>query len=337
MLDMAALATVADMVELTDENRTIATLGMQLLRRTNRPGLRSLYEKGRIQGRELTEVDIGFTIGSHINAASRLDKPRLAYKLLTTRSYKTGQKLAGKLHAVYRKRKNRTKRLHRQVKERVAASGDDEVIVAGSPEWKPALLGPVAHRVLDQTGKPTFLWGESEGGRKGSARASDHNVVQMLKAVADDHLTRFGGHGLAGGFQLQADSSNFGDALADVVDECKKDVPDESVAPVTVEVSQINWKLYQALRDLGPFGVGHSQPQFVLENVDIAESYNFGSNGGHVRLELADDESLEVVSFFAPSAIKDVQAGDTVTLITTLEKTTFGFTKKLQLKVVSVE
>lgn len=336
-LGMAAIATISDMVPLVGENHVLAKYGLEMLRNTNRPGLSALYEKGRIQGRELTEVDVGFTIGSHINAASRLDQPKLAYKLLVTRNHKRGKKLAAELHSVYRRRKRKTGKLKKAVTDKLAGNKDGSVVVLGSDDWKPALLGPVANSVTDNTGQPAFLWGQANGRTKGSARSTRHDVVSMLQTVADDHLLDFGGHKLAGGFSLaSAPSPAFTEGLSAVVDQFQID-DGADVEPIPAELKDLSWSLCQSLETLGPFGVGCEQPLFRVANVAVDNVRTFGSGNEHVSFSLKKDGvTKDSVAFFATDNMQKVSAGDTVSIVGALEKTTFGFDKKLRFRMEKV-
>jgi single-stranded-DNA-specific exonuclease len=334
-LGMAAVATISDMVPLVDENHVLAKYGLELLRGTNRPGLSELYEKGRIQGRELTAVDVGFTIGSHINAASRLDQPKLAYDLLVTRSHKQGKKLAKKLHNVYRKRKRKTKKLKKLVFQETD-TGSANAVVSGSTEWKPALLGPVAHRLTDATGKPVFLWGQAGNNLKGSARATSHDVVSMLQTVSED-LIGYGGHKLAGGFELSnSPTPDFRDGLDQAVEQFQIESTQDA-EPVPAELSDFNWALYNSLEALGPFGAGCPQPLFRITDVHVNDVHAFGSDNGHVRFTVSQGgDTKEAVAFFASPAMKNVTPGETISIVGALEKTTFGFDKKLRFRMESI-
>lgn len=335
-LDMAAIGTISDMVPLVGENHVLAKYGLKMLRHTTRPGLRELYEQGRIQGHELTATDVGFTIGSHINAASRLDQPALAYRLLTTRNQRAGRQLAKKLHSVYRKRKRKTANLKQAVAEAIAGV-DEKAVVSGSQDWKPALLGPVAHTVADKTARPTFLWGQANGTVKGSARATRHNVVSMLQAVGDKHLAGYGGHELAGGFELAGvPGPDFSQSLSDVAGQYQVDEED-AISPVPASIADMDWPLYQSLSALGPYGVGCPQPLFRFSGVTVTDRRQFGSGGDHITLTLEGEKNqIEAAAFFADTNVKAASVGDRLSLTGALEKTTFGFQRKLRLRIEDV-
>lgn len=337
-LGMVGIATISDMVPLVGENRALAYFGLRILRQTTRPGLRELYEKGRIQGRELTEIDVGFTIGSHINAASRLDQPMVAFNLLTTRNHEEGKEYAKELHRLYRQRKRRTGKLKTSVSEVTADIDGEAVIALGSDDWKPALLGPVAHGLSDRYDRPVFLWGETEGRRKGSARAGRHNVVAMLQAIDESFLEAYGGHEMAGGFELSdTDPEEFAAALCGVAAEHELADSAEDQDPIPVQIADISWELYRSLEKLGPFGVANEAPLFRLTDVHVDGKRVFGAGNEHVSLTLTDGKSeQEAVCFFATKEMKSAQSGQKVAVVGAVEKTTFGFRRQLRFRMEEI-
>jgi len=337
-LGMAAIATISDMVPLVGENRVLAHFGLKILRQTTRPGLRELYQKGRIQGRELTEVDIGFTIGSHINAASRLDQPYAAFNLLTTRNHQEGKELAKELNRLYRERKRRTAKLKLDVAKITDGISDEAAITIGSDEWKPALLGPVAHGLSDAYDRPVFLWGKMNGRRKGSARAGRHNVVGMLQALDDSYLNAYGGHEMAGGFEIgDVDPDDLAAALSSVASDHEIDGYGDGDDPVNLQLSDISWNLYQSLEKIGPFGVGNEAPMFRLTDVNVDGKRIFGAGNEHVSLTLTDgDSEHETICFFADKQMKEVKSGQSVAVTGAIEKTTFGFRRQLRFRMEEI-
>ncbi|MCA9358531.1 DHH family phosphoesterase, partial [Candidatus Kaiserbacteria bacterium] len=169
-LDMVGVATIADMVPLVDENRVLAHYGLQVLRKSRRPGLQQLLKKARIDQRFLTEEDIGFTIGPRVNAASRMDTPEDAFQLLSeTDVVKAGERVAH-LEKLNTERKSQvalmTKDLHKRLKD---VEEIPPVIVMGHTDWRPSLVGLAANKLAEEHGRPVFLWGiDGNGVYKGS-------------------------------------------------------------------------------------------------------------------------------------------------------------------------
>ena len=207
LLDLVAIATVADMVPLNGENRALAFWGLQVLRKSQRVGISALCTKLRLRKAELTEDDIGFSLAPRINAASRMDDPDLALKLLTTHDTTEADALAAQLESLNTKRKSarrcdRTRgQAPRVARDRFRA--EEQVVVLGNPEWKPALLGLAANSVVEERGGVVCLWGRDALGRlKGSCRSDGSFSVVELFSNAKDAVEEFGGHARSGGFSV---------------------------------------------------------------------------------------------------------------------------------------
>lgn len=153
LLDLVAIATVADMVPLVGENRTLVYWGLAVLRKSPRPGITALCTEMRVRKHEITEDAIGFSIAPRINAASRMDEPQLALALLTTKDRAEAEMLAAKLEKLNASRKGVVAGIVREAKKRAKQFAEDErVVVLGNTEWKPALLGLAANSVMGDRG-----------------------------------------------------------------------------------------------------------------------------------------------------------------------------------------
>ena len=151
LLDVVAIATIADMVSLSGENRVLVHYGLRVLRRSRRPGLRSLAAKARMYLSSASEDDVGFSIAPRLNAASRMDKAELAFQILTTDDANEAERLAGLLEALNAKRKGIVANIVKDAKKRARArfEGGGLVTVLGDVAWKPALLGLAANSVMN--------------------------------------------------------------------------------------------------------------------------------------------------------------------------------------------
>src|SRR3989338_2122974 len=159
LLDMVGLATLSDMVPLTGENRVFAHFGLKVLRKSPRKGLRELLSVLRLNRSELTEDDIGFSISPRINAASRMGVPMDAFRLFATSDEAEAATLARHLDKMNTERKGKVASLVKEVRRTVEERGEGKVIVAGNPNWRPALLGLVANSLAEDMHCPVFLWG----------------------------------------------------------------------------------------------------------------------------------------------------------------------------------
>ena len=191
LLDLVAIATVADMVPLVGENRVLAHWGLQVLRKSPRTGVNALCNAARIRKSEITEDDIGFSIAPRVNAASRMGEPQLALRLLTTQDSDEAEQLAAQLEKLNASRKGVVGGIVREAKKHMMARFplEEHVVVLGNPEWKPALLGLAANSLMNDRGGVVCLWGRDANGRlKGSCRSDGAGSVVDLFVNAGDAL-----------------------------------------------------------------------------------------------------------------------------------------------------
>lgn len=296
LLDMVAIATVADMVPLVGENRTLAHWGLQVLRKSPRPGIRALCAKLRLRQNELSESDIGFSIAPRINAASRMDEPDLALRLLITHDVAEAESLAAQLEKLNARRKGVVASLVKQaravVKERFTEK--DRVVVLGNPDWKPALLGLAANSIMGDRGGIVCMWGrDAKGALKGSCRSDGDISLLDLFRNAGDVFEEYGGHAASGGFTVSHDRVH---SLPAVLARAVETLPPRSdaVAPehdLPLSLPDISGTLYKEISRLAPFGVGNPKPLFLLTNTTITGVKRFGKESNHVEVMLECRES----------------------------------------------
>ena len=350
LLDLVALATVADMVHLTGENRTLVRWGLAVIHKGRRPGFRAIFEREKMPIRFVTEDDLAFSIAPKVNAASRMESPRLAFELLSTDSFERAQELAEKLETLNKERKIEGMRVAKDVKKKIDGMPTlSPIIVMGNREWRPSLLGIAATSVVETYGRAVCLWGEDSGLIKGSCRSDGSvNIVTLMSAVKDSFLD-FGGHELSGGFSLAPDAVHaFPEKMEQALAEMFAGAPASgapalAVAPSSLTLAEANDSAFDALRSLSPFGRGNPKPLFRFNNVSVAKIDYFGKAKEHIRLTLSDDsgQSADAIAFFVSrTSFKDVLAllsvGDRATLDASLERSHFRGKKELRLRIVDL-
>lgn len=296
LLDLVAIATIADMVPLTGENRVLAYWGLQVLRKSSRKGLRALMRHVRIRIEDITEDDIGFSIAPRINAASRMDSPELALRLLTTRDSAEAEHLARELDRLNQSRKGVVGAIVREARKRAKDrfSADERVVVLGDTEWKPALLGLAANSLVGDRGGVACLWGrDAEGRIKGSCRSDGSLSVVELFAAAGEALAESGGHEMSGGFTV---ADGHVHTLHETFAAAAGSLADRTVSPaeghdLLVTLSEIAPTLLKDMNMLAPFGIGNSKPVLCVERVQIAAARSFGKEKNHIELELVCAET----------------------------------------------
>ncbi len=346
LLDMAGLATLSDMVPLVGENRTIASFGMQVFRKSPRPGLQQLLRKLNIDQTTIVEDDITFMVTPRINAASRMDSPMRAFEMLSERDPVKAGALAEHLTKINDERKTLVAGIMKDVKHTLAERTLGPIIVIGNPKWRVGILGLVAGKVMDEFDRPVFVWGrEGTNGDtvvKGSCRSNGAvNVVQLME-TAKEHFLDFGGHELAGGFSVLQESVHFlEEKLCAIFETMEKGVASASTLDATLVLSDINEKTSALLTQLAPFGLGNPKPTFLFQNVIVKRIKLFGKEKNHLELTLGDSTASEkvAIAFFADenSFSKPVQVGETINLIATLEKSYFAGRTTIRLRIVDIQ
>jgi single-stranded-DNA-specific exonuclease len=295
-LDLVALATVADVVPLLDENRALVLAGLKRLGRTQKPGLRALMEVARVDPATADEGACGFRLAPRINAAGRLGKPQAALHLLLTDDKREAELLAHQLEDLNRERQQVEERILReavaQVEEWPEAKRRRRAYVLAGAEWHEGVIGIVASRLVERYHRPVVLIAGSEPAWKGSGRSiASFDLHGGLGACAE-HLLRFGGHRAAAGLSILPDDVEaFADAFAAHADSA---IDDESLAPlVTVDAvvpgRRLGLDLCAELARLRPFGLGNPGVTLLLGGCRLTELGTVGE-GKHLRFRVRDAE-----------------------------------------------
>ena len=355
LLDMAGMATIADMVPLTGENRVIASYGLLVMRKSPRIGFQKLCRQARVDQKRITEDDIGFMIAPRVNASSRMGDPRDAFELLSTTDEKKADELSRKLESLNRSRRAAagaiTRAVHDRLLERKAEGKELPLVIAmGDPDWRPGLLGLVANGIAEEYGRPVFLWGrEGNGANKGSCRSGPGNVsVGSLMAAAGDTFDQFGGHRASGGFTVASHAifdleERLARALASLPEE---DAEEETRADALLSPESVTKELLRNLSRLAPFGMGNPRPVIAFHEVRVEQVSWFGKANEHLRLAIGrgheefPEAPLEAMTFYAKRQLGEVceriEKGQQISLLAHIEEDTFTRGQPMRLRIVSV-
>lgn len=329
LLDVAGISTIADMVPLVGENRALAHFGLRVLRQTRRPGLRALFSKARVDATTLTEDDVGFTIGPRINAASRMDEPIRAFELLSTRNEVDAISLAHHLEKKNTERKATVGEMIAEVDALVHSRGDAPVLVVGSEEWRPGVVGLAASRIVEKYNRAAFVWGGAGSTNlKGSCRSDGTvNIVRLMENAVPGTFLDFGGHVAAGGFSLLRENAGFleknlfdahgkTDRIAGLNKEQKPDL--------TLSLDEVSWDTYRMIEKLAPFGEGNPKPLFLLQDVSPSSVERFGKAKEHLKAVFRGKNGpVSAISFFWGNK-KDPQPGMPLSFTAHIESSSFG-------------
>jgi single-stranded-DNA-specific exonuclease len=293
LLDLAALATVADLVPLQGENRIIVRLGLKVMRTTRWPGLAALLTESGLANRTLRASHMAFVVAPRLNAAGRVGDATDGLRLLLTDQPGEAAALAQRLSAQNAERQALDQRTLDEALEDLDAWYDpsrDIGVVIAREGWHPGVIGIVASRVVEQIARPVFLVAFDGEVGKGSGRSVGRCDLHRALATCAPHLERWGGHRMAAGLTLRRDRldafrADFNAACAVQLDGVEL-VPSQRIDAV-VRSDALTWELERLLGALEPAGLGNPGPVFGLEGLALATSpQNIGER--HVRLTFAD-------------------------------------------------
>jgi single-stranded-DNA-specific exonuclease len=342
LLDLVALATLSDMVPLVGENRVLAHYGLKVLRKTRKLGLLKLFDSLKIKKENLNEDDIAFMITPRINAASRMGHPMDAFKLLTAEDEAEAESYVKHLDNINNERKGEVaaivKEAKKRVREKFENEGKKKIIVLGSPNWRPALLGLAANSIVEEFNRPVFLWGRDNGDNlKGSCRSNGEvDLVDLMDRVKD-HFAEFGGHKFSGGFSV-ADEKIFDleSILLEASDHIEIFEPEFSV-DAELDIKNISEDLVSKILNLAPFGTGNEKPIFIFREILPEKISRFGKNQEHLSVNfLEEHHSLRAISFFTPlDKFGDrLKEGIKTNLVANIEKSFYNGSSEIRLRIV---
>ncbi len=291
-LDLVALATIADVVPLVDENRSLAIAGLRALARTEKPGLRALMRAAGVDPAAIEASAVGFRLAPRINAAGRLGHPGAALELLLTDDPDEANRLAGELETLNRDRQSVEQRIVREAIAQVESWPEERRerrgYVLWSDDWHEGVNGIVASRLVEKFNRPVVMIAGADGEWKGSGRSLGGFDLHAGLAACASHLDRFGGHKAAAGLSISGDSLEaFAEAFASYADES---LGDDDLAPITrvdaiVPANALTLDLAVELDRLAPFGLGNPDLTLLVAGCEIADASTVGE-GKHLRFRV---------------------------------------------------
>jgi len=302
LLDLVALATVADVVPLQGENRILVRHGLKLLANSRWVGVRALVEATGLTGKEVVARHLGFVIGPRLNAAGRVADATDGLRLLLSDDPEESRTLAKRLEGLNVERQALDQRILEEALEQVERNGDperDASFVLVGDGWHPGVVGIVASRVVERYGRPTFLIAFDGEIGKGSGRSTSRFDLHAALLSCGDLLERFGGHRMAAGLTIHRSRveefrERFGDVARRIL--APEDLGPEQRVDLEIGLHEITPELERLCRYLEPCGQGNPSPVFGVKGVRFTNRSIVGS--GHLKGLLEDGDSrLSVIGF----------------------------------------
>lgn len=293
--ELAAIATVGDVMDLQGENRIIVKHGLRRLSETTRPGLQALIRVNNLEGAEITAYHVGFVLGPCINASGRLDTATRALALLCTEDRQKAAKLAGDLYDLNQSRKAMTEQGKEQAINEIETESinKDRVLVVYLPECHESLAGIIAGRIRELYHKPVFVLTKAENGVKGSGRSIEAYSMYEELVKCRDLLIQFGGHPMAAGLSMAEENiERFRKKLNENCTLSEHDLMPKVMIDVPMPISYLTETLTEELKVLEPFGKGNTKPLFAQKNLRVSKLRIFGKNRNVAKMTLTDVDGV---------------------------------------------
>ena len=333
MMDLVALATIADIAPLRGENRVFARYGLKMLAETQNVGLRALIRAAGLDRKPLTAGRVGFILAPRLNAVGRLGHALRGVELLTATNEHDANAIARELEELNAKRQEIDRGVLDQARRQVLALNLDETfgIVVADESWHPGVIGIVASRLVEEFGRPTILIGE---GGKGSGRSISRFDLHAGIGACKHLLQRFGGHRSAAGVTIAADriadfARCFNDAARSVLTH--DDLVPELRVDMEVALSDITPGFESLLRHLEPTGMGNPAPILVTRGVRLAAPPRLVGQGGlKLRLDTDGADPLEAIGWSLGARIGEIDVSRPLDIAYRLERDEYQGVSRLQ-------
>lgn len=302
LLENVAIATVADVMDLTEENRILVKQGLEMLKRTSNLGLRALIQCIGLEEKKIQAYHIGFILAPCLNASGKLDTAKRALALLRAKTEREADMLAGDLKALNESRRDMTDRVVDEAMAKVEQTDirGDKVLVIYLPDCHESLAGLVAGRVRENYYRPVFVLTDSEDGVKGSGRSIESYSMYEELTGCGDLLTKFGGHPMAAGLSIDKENvEKFKRRLNDQCTLSEEELTEKVVIDMELPFTAITEQFIDELEYLEPFGKGNAKPVFAARGVFMQHVKIIGKNKNVAKATAIDaaGNRMEAICF----------------------------------------
>lgn len=307
--ELATLGTIADVMPLVGENRTLVKEGLALLQDTMRPGLQALLESGGYAGKPVTADTVSYGLAPRINAAGRMENAAVALKLLLCGNEEQAVGIAARLSEINAERQKTEQEVSAAALKQLTddpARADDSVLVVAGEGWHPGVIGIVAARLCERYRRPALVITLQNGEGRGSGRAPAGFDLHGALAGCAQYLTRFGGHAAAAGLMIEEEKiAAFRGAINRwAVQRGGARRPAVIKLDAACSLADLNLENVRRLGGLAPYGQGNPTPKFLIQNATVDGLWPLGAEGRHTRIRLRQGNDSCFVSLFgtAPAA-----------------------------------
>ena len=339
LLEVAAIATIGDVMPLVDENRILVKNGLKSLMHTKNLGLQALIKVTGMEGKKLTAYSIGFVLGPCLNAGGRLENALIALNMFMAESEEEAMEYASHLKELNDERKDLTlKNVKRAIEIAENEYSDNDILVIYLDDCHESIAGIIAGRVREAVGKPTIILTEAfgeEGMIKGSGRSIEsYNMFEALYEVKDIFV-KFGGHHMAAGMSLKKERlDKFRERLNENSKLCAEDVVQKIWIDIALPFSYLSLDFVRELDKLEPFGNKNEKPKFARKDIKIISKTILGKNKNVVKMVLEDVDKTAVEAIYfgdGEEFFKSIQDKKTIDIIYYPDINEYGGRESLQI------
>lgn len=348
LLDLVAIGTIADMVPLVRENRTIVKFGLLVLSKTKRIGLQEIFKTGGIlidENNFPTTQKISFQVAPRINSASRMSHAEKAFFLLDEKDRVTARIMALDLESQNTQRQKETQKISLEIEKVVKNKFNDKKFIFVISEHFPiGILGLVAGRTSNKFNKPTAILKKGKTVSKGSFRSiAQINIIEIIERC-DELLESYGGHSRAAGITIKNKNlQKFYKKINKLIEEKLqgKDLTPEIKIDAEIFPADISFELVDDLLKMEPFGQGNKEPIFLLRNLIIQELKWLGNGEKHLKLFLRPTDGspkiFEAIGFSMLDKFSEIKVNDKINIIFNLSRDEWNGNEKIQLKIIDIK
>ncbi len=337
-LDLVCVGTISDIVPLEGENRTIAKLGLMLIRVTKNLGLRELIKSSGYK--EIDSNTISFGVAPRINACGRMGHEEEALKLFLAETKEEAVEVTKKLNEYNTLRQNTEKAIYEDAVRKIEKENieNKNSIVVGGYNWHHGVIGIVSSKVTEKYYKPSILLCFEDGIAKGSGRSIQGFDLYEGLTKCSEFLDKFGGHAMAVGLTLIKENfENFKDKFEKIAEEANiKEMVPTIYIDEEIKLKDISMDLVKSLSVLEPFGEANKVPLFLIKNLKI-DSIRALSEGRHLKLSLRDESVvINAIGFDIGNLAEEYKIGDKIDVVGTLEINSFNGFSSIQINIKDI-
>jgi len=352
-LDMVAIASVADMVPLVGESRTLTKYGLIVLNKTRRNGLQKLLLESRLMAddgvlkKEITADTISFQIAPRINAAGRMDHANVAYKLFTTRDNGEAAELSLALDKNNQDRQKLTEELVKLAVSQVEENQlNNPVLFAIGENWSTGIVGLISSKLKEKFQKPSIVMSQNSEITGSGRSVAGFNLIESMQAMPE-YFLKFGGHPMACGFTLK-DAAKLEEFKAEMIKKFQEKTKALDMTPTlqidaAIDLEQVNWELYDVLDKFKPFGQANEKPKYLARGLTVAGLEPVGKTKKHLRIMVRHntDKVRKTIGWSLCNGsgtnwCEELKAGDKIDMVFEVDVNEWNGNRELQLTIVDL-